>query len=170
MLIQDTVNGSMEEVPDIALYQGDPTVYNGLGDPIGMLPGLPNPFDLIKNAVSTVSNVIRPMIPGLPIPAPPLPMPALPMPAIPTPTGMLPVAPAPLPGYPMPVPPGWAHPPSPYPGPHPRRMYLRCAYWRGQPGLVPQNPAPWPTPPVTPEPVATHHGGRHRGRHSRRYR
>lgn len=174
MLIQDNVSGTIEEVPDFALYENDPTVYNGLGDPVGLLPGLipglPNPFDLIKGAVSTVSNLIRP-------PAPP-PMAMPPPMAVPPPAPFFPGMP---PGFPsmMPQfrPPGWMTPPSPYQGPHPRRLYMRCATWRGPAGLVPQNPEPWPTPPQQPQvpppgaaqPVMRRRGG-FRGRRFRRVR
>jgi hypothetical protein len=43
------------------------------------------------------------------------------------------------PGFPFPgqIPPGWVRPPVPYTGIQPRRLYLRCSTWRGDPGYVP---------------------------------
>jgi hypothetical protein len=46
-----------------------------------------------------------------------------------------------------PIPAGWRRPQIPYTGVQPRRVYMRCAVWRGPGGLVPINPG---QPPIAP--------------------
>jgi hypothetical protein len=74
----------------------------------------------------------------------------------------------PRPYSPMPVrqqwPAGWKRPQVPYTGPQPRRVYMRCAVWRGPGGLVPINPGQAPI--VTPQAAAPMPTRRHR-RHRR---
>jgi hypothetical protein len=58
-----------------------------------------------------------------------------------------------VPTQPMPTqalqpPPGWIPRPSPYLGTKGRRVYLRCALWRGPKGLVPAIAAQTPPPPA----------------------
>jgi hypothetical protein len=54
-------------------------------------------------------------------------------------------APPPVPAAPMrPLPPGWIRRPVPYQGRKGRRVYLRCALWRGPRGLVPASAAQAP--------------------------
>jgi hypothetical protein len=63
------------------------------------------------------------------------------------------------------IPAGWQRPQVPYTGVQPRRVYMRCAVWRGPTGLVPINPG---QPPVAPVPAAAPPGpGRYRRRHRR---
>lgn len=50
-----------------------------------------------------------------------------------------------------PIPAGWRRPGVPYTGVQPRRLYMRCAVWRGPGGLVPINPG---QPAVAPQPAA----------------
>lgn len=63
------------------------------------------------------------------------------------------------------IPAGWQRPQVPYTGVQPRRVYMRCAVWRGPSGLVPIHPG---QPPVAPVPAAAPPGpGRYRRRHRR---
>ena len=75
----------------------------------------------------------------------------------------------PRPYSPMPVrapwPAGWRRPDVPYTGPQPRRVYMRCAVWRGPGGLVPINPG---QAPVATAPAAA--GAPMPGRRHRRHR
>jgi hypothetical protein len=67
---------------------------------------------------------------------------------------------------PPPIPAGWKRPGVPYTGVQPRRVYMRCAVWRGPGGLVPINPG---QPPVAPPPAAAPIGpSRYRSRRRRR--
>jgi hypothetical protein len=67
---------------------------------------------------------------------------------------------------PPPIPAGWKRPAVPYTGVQPRRVYMRCAVWRGPGGLVPINPG---QPPVAPPPAAAPMGpSRYRSRRRRR--
>jgi len=64
-----------------------------------------------------------------------------------------------------PFPAGWKRPEIPYTGIKPRRVYMRCAVWRGPGGLVPINPGqPAIAPPVVAPGAPMHH------RRSRRHR
>jgi hypothetical protein len=65
-----------------------------------------------------------------------------------------------------PIPAGWRQPHVPELGPKPRRVYMRCAVWRGPGGLVPVNPGPAP---VAPPAAAAPTGGarRYHRRHRR---
>lgn len=64
------------------------------------------------------------------------------------------------------IPAGWKRPALPYTGVQPRRVYMRCAVWRGPAGLVPVNPG---QPPVAPAPAAAPMGpSRYRSRRRRR--
>jgi len=53
-----------------------------------------------------------------------------------------------MPVLPFRPPPGWIPRPSPYLGTKGRRVYLRCALWRGPKGLVPAIAAQTPPPPA----------------------
>jgi hypothetical protein len=67
---------------------------------------------------------------------------------------------------PPPIPAGWKRPAVPYTGVQPRRVYMRCAVWRGPGGLVPVNPG---QPPVAPPPAAAPMSpSRYRSRRRRR--
>ena len=64
------------------------------------------------------------------------------------------------------IPAGWKRPQVPYTGVQPRRVYMRCAVWRGPGGLVPINPG---QPAVAPVAVqAAPMGARRSGRRHRR--
>jgi hypothetical protein len=79
------------------------------------------------------------------------------------PTAWRPQPPAAMPPA---IPAGWKQPQVPYTGVQPRRVYMRCAVWRGPGGLVPVNPG---LPPVMPAPAAAPMGpGRYRSRRRRR--
>lgn len=65
------------------------------------------------------------------------------------------------------IPAGWKRPQLPYTGVQPRRVYMRCAVWRGPGGLVPINPG---QPPVAPAPAAAPMGSRRYRSHGRRRR
>ena len=54
----------------------------------------------------------------------------------------------PMAALPLRPPPGWIPRPSPYLGTKGRRVYLRCALWRGPKGLVPAIAAQTPPPPA----------------------
>ena len=193
MLAQDPFTGCIHEVPDEGVGQ---VVYDGLGNPVGMMPGL---FDSLKNIIGSlpiVGNLMSNLMPGG--------APAMPAPAVPAapaslgqvvydglgnPVGMLPglfdpirsvvsnipivgglvsnllpgsspaqavpaapavVAPPALSTYARPypfrrcaTPVGWTTPALPYTGNAPRRLYLRCSVWPGQSGMVPTQPGTW---------------------------
>jgi hypothetical protein len=91
--------------------------------------------------VDGFGNPIGLVTPARPAPfaaRPAMRFPARPFPRAVAPPGMVPAAP----------PPGWVAPAAPYAGPRPRRLYMRCSVWRGQPGLVPA--AAQAVPVVTP--------------------
>src|SRR5215831_18708980 len=70
-------------------------------------------------------------IPGF-LPQPPFGLPQFFRPGFPFPGQMFPGQ-----VFPGQMPPGWVRPPVPYTGIQPRRLYLRCSAWRGDPGYVP---------------------------------
>jgi hypothetical protein len=172
MLVQDTLSGYLHEVPDqlyggyfgeLPEYAEAPVVYDGLGGfgyPVGLpfLPAiaaaLPSIAGLASKALPAVSGLLGKLpgvgglvqgligggVPGMPpLPIPPLPgLPALPgFPPLP---GAMPFRP--------PWPAGWIHPPLPYTGLGPRRLYMRCAVWPGPHGLVPGHAAAMPGAPA----------------------
>jgi hypothetical protein len=173
MLYQDRLTGMLHEVPDnhvngYALAEGPygvgegQVVYDGLGNPLGwgflkklvkralpLAKYIPGPYgQLINRALPMVQRSLKL-------------------------NGFGEVAPmaAARQGIPIRRPlPGWVQPqvPNMGPQPHPRRLYLRCATWRGPGGMVPLNVAPMapgasPQVPiaVAPQPVI---GGRPRVR------
>lgn len=180
MLVQDSRTGYFHEAPDYnvagyagyAGYAGHPgygqVVYDGLGNPVGMLGPL---FDMVKGAVSKipivgglVSNLIPGGAPPPPSPALPMPLPALPFPA--------PQFPPSLPGTGSNLYPGGPPFPTTAPAPWPyrwvrsegplmagqRRLYLRCTAWPGPQGLVPADattPGLLPPMPGAPVPPGT---------------
>ena len=82
----------------------------------------------------------------------------------PTPAAMRP----PMPAWMRPrIPAGWKRPQVPYTGVKPRRLYMRCAVWRGPGGLVPINPGQPAVAPAVPAAVSMG-SGRHRSRGRRR--
>ena len=161
MLVQDGLTGYLHEVPDAQLYGYD-EVYDHLGNPVGLFPALaalaskvlPGVASAVMPAASSLISKVLPGITGaagiLPAVAgalaPPggMPgLPALPFPGLPGAGGF------PLP-MPPPVPGGWMRPPMPYMGMRPRRVYLRCGMWPGEPGLVPMFAANMPGAPALP--------------------
>jgi hypothetical protein len=66
-----------------------------------------------------------------------------------------------------PWPAGWKRPEVPYTGPKPRRVYMRCAVWRGPGGLVPVNPGQTPMVMPAAAAVAPPPAVRRRHRHRR---
>jgi hypothetical protein len=160
MLAQDPYTGSFHEVPYPQVPALGQVLYDGLGNPVAGL------FDTVRSLVSNipfVGGLVSNLLPGG-APA------AAPLPAAPAATVVVPPAPyvqpaqppyaQPMPfgpqgplgvlapslmqggGYP---PAGWTTPTLPYTGAPPRRLYLRCSVWPGQPGLVPMNPGQWPS-------------------------
>src|SRR5713226_793940 len=146
MFAQDTVTGELHEVPDYQIY-GTPygaEVLDGLGNPVGE-------FDFLKNLVSNIP-IVGPLVSGLlpggspAAPTPPAALPVVPPPPFPQlPFGGQPF-PQPFSPFLPPTPPGWMQPAFPYTGAQPRRVYMRCSVWPGQPGLVPTAPGAWPQP------------------------
>lgn len=151
MLVRDTMTGYLHEVPDSSMYGGfaeypdqigeGQVVFDGLGNPVGILPFLPAIAGLAAKALPAVTGLlskvapavgqIAQQVPGMlrsiiPGGGPPLPVPALPFAA----GGRVPV--------------GWQRAPLPYTGLGPRRMYMRCAVWPGPAGLVPAHAAVLP--------------------------
>ncbi len=139
---------------------------------------LPGPFGLPAQAVGGLVSSLFPGHPAAPAPAPVTVAPPPPGMAYPPGVTVPPYPPFPVPfPQPTPWPPGWVRPPIPYTGLGPKRMYMRCAVWPGQAGLVPAyaaqaQPAPPvvpPTPPIGPGAMPWA-GARHfrRGFHRRR--
>ena len=150
MLVQDTLTGALHEVPDSQLYGagfGEPpdtfgegqVVFDGLGNPVGLLPFLPaigalaaKAIPAVASALPAVGNLVGGLFGRRPAPAP---VPAVAGPIRP---------PFPFPGFRPPWPAGWVRPPLPYTGLGPRRLYMRCAVWPGPRGLVPAHAATTP--------------------------
>jgi len=104
-------------------------------------------------------NMIRPPVPARWIPASPAHW------SRPTPARFGPQPPAVMR---PPIPAGWKQPQVPYTGVQPRRVYMRCAVWRGPGGLVPINPGQPPVgPPAGVVPTAPMGPRRARRRHRR---
>src|SRR5262245_42921278 len=184
MIVQDNQTGALHEVPDQLSGYGDygEVVYDGLGNPVGRLSGI---FDTIGNLVGSVAKAvpglapaIGSLVPGVgamgllsnllpgsaPAPAAPPGFPPIPVPQVPG----APAFPS-APGCPFrpPCPTGWVHPPLPYTGLGPKRLYMRCAVWPGPHGLVPgfaQNLPPQAVPGAAP-PALPYMGGRRHHRH-----
>lgn len=147
MLVQDTLTGTLHEVPDGQLYETDfaeypeqlgegQVVYDGLGNPVGFLPFIPKIASLATSLIPGLFGR-RPSPPGLP------PLPPQIGPAVQAAVSYLPRPPFPPPFRP-PWPAGWVRPPLPYTGLGPRRLYMRCAVWPGPRGLVPATAAQTP--------------------------
>lgn len=181
MLYQDRLTGMLHEVPDnyvngYALAEAPDgvgegqLVYDGLGNPLGwgflkklvkralpLAKYIPGPYgQLINRALPMVQRSLN--LNGF---------------GEVTPMG------AARQGMPIrrPLPAGWVQPQGPNmgPQPHPRRLYLRCATWRGPAGMVPLNVAPMapgasPQVPVgvAQQPAIGRGAGRYRGRGRRR--
>jgi hypothetical protein len=181
MLYQDRLTGMLHEVPDnqvngYALAE-DPygvgegqVVYDGLGNPLGwgflkklvkralpLAKFIPGPYgQLINQALPMVQRSLN--LNGYGEVAPQRgAQPAMQM----------------MRRFPA----GWVQPQGPNmgPQPHPRRLYLRCATWRGPAGMVPANVAPMvpgvsPQVPagVGPQPAIGRGPVRYRGRGRRR--
>ena len=130
MIVQDTLTGTLHEVPDGQVYEsefgeypyqmGEP-VYDGLGNPVGFLPFLPKIASLAASFLPKVGGMIRGLLPG----GGGAPGQAM------MPGGMMPGA-----MMPRPMPPGWTNQPG-YPGYPSRRVYLTCRSYLRPPGLVP---------------------------------
>lgn len=126
-------------------------VYDGFGNPVGLLPG--------------ISNIFKGIFGGRRRPPIPSPVSAL--------TSLVGGGAGPrLPIRQFQPPVGWVTPAIPYTGMQPRRMYLRCSTWPGPAGMVPaalatQAQLPPGTPGGPPAPGAA--GGRRR-RRFRRFR
>jgi hypothetical protein len=148
MLYQDALTGALHEAPDGQLYEpdfaeypynlGEP-VFDGLGNPVGFLPFLPKIASLASSFLPKIGGLVGNLFGGG---APPSPLAALQsaIPGMPGPMG--PMMPPPPPMYGQP--PGWIPRPNPYTGVPGRRMYMRCAVWRGPGGLVPMIAAQTP--------------------------
>jgi hypothetical protein len=169
MLYQDTLTGTLHEVPDSQVYGWglgeDPNsvgeaqmVYDGLGNPLGwgflkklvkrampFATSMLGPYgQIIKHALPIVTKALQPTAQ------------ALRQQAVQQLSGVPVALPAAAPITPMaarPLPAGWRRPPVPYTGPRPRRVYLRCSAWPGPRGLVPVNVGP-AVPVTTPQPAA----------------
>jgi hypothetical protein len=190
MLYQDTLTGTLHEVPDSQVYGWglgeDPygvgeaqMVYDGLGNPLGwgflkslvkravpFATSMLGPYgQIIKHALPVVAKALGPTAQAMRQQALQQ-LAGVPV-ALPTTAPINPMAARPLPR-------GWRRPPIPYTGPRPRRVYLRCSAWPGPRGLVPVNagaavPAgpPVVAPPVVAPPVVAARG-RYRSRGRRR--
>ncbi|HXW06497.1 MAG TPA: hypothetical protein VD833_14770 [Vicinamibacterales bacterium] len=176
MLVQDGLTGYLHEVPDPQLYEYD-EVYDNLGSPVGLFPAIAAALPALAPALGKIlpgvaraiapaaSNLIRSALPAVAgAAAGPAAgfvrqaLPAVAGAAAPLAAGLVGSLAA-RPGYPpppmgpLPVPAGWTRPPAPYAGLRPRRVYLRCGLWPGEPGLVPIFAANTPPPAVTPAPA-----------------
>src|SRR5437867_13380028 len=130
MLVRDTMTGYLHEVPDSALYGGGfaespeqigegQVVFDGLGNPVGILPFLPAIAGLASQALPAIAGLFSKAAPAVGQIARQVPgmlknlipggggLPGLPMAAA---AGLLPG----LPGGPRPLPLGWQHAPLPY--------------------------------------------------------
>ena len=131
MIYQDTLTGTLHEVPDGQVYEsefgeypyqlGEP-VYDGLGNPVGFLPFLPKIASLASSFLPKVGGMLRGLLPG-------------------GGRGLLPgggQSPAPMAPMmmPRPIPPGWTNQPA-YPGYPSRLVYMKCRSYLRPPGLVP---------------------------------
>jgi hypothetical protein len=174
MLVEDSLTGWVHEVPDADMYGGygeypeelgeAEVVYDGFGNPVGLLPALTAlaplaakalPF-LASKAIPAAAGLVRRILPiaqGAARQIPGMIRRLLPFP--PQMPGMppMPFRPRlPFPMIPRPLPPGWMRPTLPYTGPAPRRVYMRCSTWPGPPGLVPRFPGAPTPPPGLPQP------------------
>jgi hypothetical protein len=91
-----------EEAPDLSEYEMGEVVYDGLGNPVGLLPALlpmiASALPAIASALPQVTKVVSSLLPsggGMPVPAPIVPSPIGPVP-VPIPMPAAPYAP---PGY-----------------------------------------------------------------------
>ena len=155
MLVQDTLTGYVEEIPDNQFYAIDPIAYDGLGNPVGAFPFIP----LLLKALPMISSMINQAAPILQSALPQAPAP--PMPAM---------APAPIPAA-MPI-----APPEPFlptPGPYPMSPYPRGSESMEaaeMPGPGPMEPYPQPMAlPMEPGPFPGMPGYPPRGGWMRRY-
>ena len=109
-----------EEAPDLSGYEMGQVVYDGLGNPVGLLPAIlpliasalpaiagaaKAAIPAIASAIPQMANVVSSLVPaagGGPLPLPPMPVPMgpvpVPMPMLPAPTGPA-VAPYPSSSY-----------------------------------------------------------------------
>src|SRR4051812_35546232 len=97
-------------------------VYDGFGNPVGMIPGIDRLINLFRGnqpAPPSLANALRRFAPGVP----------------------------PRPIRPFAPPVGWVTAALPYTGVQPRRMYLRCSAWPGPAGMVPAMPMQQPNAP-----------------------
>src|SRR5262245_49426019 len=156
MLVQDTVTGNLHQVPDYQMYQrpGGLELYDGLGNPVGLFPGLIEAAKGLVSKIPIVGGLVSNLLPGGPAA---FPSPAAAAPFLPPPIGGLFSNLFPGAAPPLPAPPGWIPAPVPYTGLPPRRVYMRCSTWRGPTGLVPdfapQMPGIAPTPLIPPVPA-----------------
>src|SRR5262245_38484768 len=68
MLVQDMLTGYLHEIPEQQLYELNEVMYDGLGNPVGLFPGL------IRAVGGLVSSILGPGAPTPPRPTPPLPV------------------------------------------------------------------------------------------------
>jgi hypothetical protein len=132
MLVQDTLTGYVEEIPDNRFYAINPVVSDGLGNPVGAFPFIP----LLLKALPMISSMINqagPILQSALPQAPGTPMPAAPIPAA------MPIAP-PEPFLPS---------PGPDPGPYPMSPYSPPMEQTEMPGPVPMEPYPQAMGPPT---------------------
>jgi hypothetical protein len=88
----------LEEAPDLSEYEMGQVVYDGLGNPVGLLPALlpliASALPAISSAIPKIASVVSSLVPS----AGAAPMPVAPSPAGPVPVPV-PVAPYGPPGY-----------------------------------------------------------------------
>lgn len=151
MLVQDMVSGNLHQVPDYQMFQRQSglEVYDGLGNPVGLFPGLIEAARGLVSRIPGVGQLVSGLLPGGALPAPAVPSPAAAI-AQALPSVAQALAPAASGLFPPAIPPGWIQPPVPYTGLLPRRTYMRCAVWRAPGGLVPAWAAQIPGAPGMP--------------------
>lgn len=186
MLVQDQLTGYFHEVPDGMMGESEfaespdygEVVYDGLGNPVGLLPFLPAIASALLPLAAKALPAVAGAIPGLARRFLPGVSQILPNVARAAGQAISSLAPPPAPGmpYPRPFPNtlprpwplGWQRPPLPYTGLGPRRMYMRCAVWPGPRGLVPASAlTAQPVVPMTPAAAAAAVAA---GRRRRRFR
>src|SRR4030095_1788026 len=66
MLVQDTVTGNLHQVPDYQMYQrpGGLELYDGLGNPVGLFPGLIEAAKGLVSNIPIVGGLVRNLLPG----------------------------------------------------------------------------------------------------------
>jgi hypothetical protein len=68
MIVQDSTTGQLHEVPDFGMYAGDPNVYDGLGNPLGLGP-LAALIPAAASALAPLASSVLPAVANALIPA-----------------------------------------------------------------------------------------------------